>query len=1434
MKPAALLLLWAALVRSAAAFRARAARCGISRCLYGGRSSPALSAEDSASPAQLTTTNAPLKLKFTPRADARLVQLITPPPNLTGDLHVGNALNLVCSDVYLRHAELTQRMVYARFGSDHAGHGLERIINRRLGVDRPPGERVREAMRHCESVKASHVETIRSLGVDWLYDCWTLGSRSKQVTREAFVSLCREGHISERLYPTFAKLTDQGVVFLDAADVRVVEGPVEVYVSTLKVVGGPGTVDPTKPGPAAPCEGMTTGRVENANGDDTVTVYTSVPGLLHATAAVAVGGEEYQRLGGGMAVLPGSDRCVPIIPSGRASADGATLVIPGYSHEDFQLAWKHRLEVVDITDRQGRLKNVPSDLSGLTLQEAAKHALAFFNHYSTVQGAVPTLISDESCQVLVVPAPHWLLDVGVIAQPALEALGRLDVDPPSRIAFLRQRLESTQPWCVSRNGWWGLRVPVWYLRKDGATVALPATSSEEAENLASEKLGRPLADARKDGYTLEQDSRTLDTWFSSALWPIISRPDPNVINQLFTGEVPDAGGNKSPEVKTKKVLYTCYDILHSWVARMLMLCPWFNGGELPFDRLVLHGLVQDSQGKKMSKSHGNTITAEEFVRRFGPLNGFADLTQPSALDELIARVTGRKVNNVDPLAVAQARLTLATAASKANVCHDIDAYGGRVKALLKKFAQITNYMAGVCEKEKVTRMWDLQQADEGAVRLVETAIDAALARAGRAVGDCIEQFEFRKAFENIEKYVAVVSHYAIPSHRHGDYGVAALSRRYRDLVRVVTPFAPQLTHSMRLPLGLRETGELMEWPRFGPADPEAEGAFDAIDSAVRQLRRQALEGAQEANVAVPQAYAAVLEAHKPLLAYLLKLTRTAQLQPLLSERQLEVAAGRPGNPLAPVAVVRVRAPLGVVLLDVGREHVRDQGVKRALELLVPVEVDRAALAVLQHPDGALLVHGPPPAVGRPHDVAVLEVGRVRVVQHVVGRGGRVVARERNRVLRRDLRGVRCRGVVEGSALGDPADRLGVLRVGGEAHGVGEQVEGRAQATRANDGSRLSGPVCLLHSLFYDRFEVRRDVHVAPADDPGDLLQVEVHDGANLQQPHRHAHRAEALGPDEQPLAQPLRVLVGVEREDQLQLVAAEGHLRLRPLEPDEVHVRHVDHVGQDEPVVDGNQLVPRVPRRQRLAVVAALAQVHHHDVAVVAIEVADPQVEDADAMHVAHWEEAGVVVAAGLLAVHELLQGARLPLGPGVDIFDEALVAGVLKRGVARLDHGGVGHAADPAIGRVEQIGGHLPAGALAGEHAGPKPLLVQLPFVATGIAGRKRLFVDGLEDCAALAVLVVEQQRTCAIHRQLRLDVALQRQRYLVDDALHVPRRLDARPPNPGARVLLAHGPEQPVLGLALPHVRLHRAVVGQLHPLVVDPQVADPRARREVELLD
>eukprot|EP00371_Babesia_bovis_P003157 XP_001611804.1 tRNA synthetases class I (I, L, M and V) family protein [Babesia bovis T2Bo] len=794
----------------------------------------------------------------------RKVQLITPPPNLTGDLHIGNALNIVCSDIYLRYCELNKCWVNARFGSDHAGHGLESIINKQVGDNATDEEKVQAALKHCKTMRQNHLNTLQALGVNWLDQGWTLGTQSRNMTLKAFVELYQQGHIKEHLYPTLSVVTSDGLKFLDIADVDFITQNVTLYYIELGLKSkmdeqGVNSVDNTLP--------------------TSIKAYCLQPTLLDAAVAVGVPEELWETYKDMVAVIPETNRQLPFIPVKGITDTKFEFVIPGYSERDFQLAWEHGLEIINVTDEYGRMTNCTADIMGMDIETANKYMANRFVADGTIECQIPM---KGGSKAYVTPAPQWILDMTAITPYGLRAVEKLKIEPDTRRQLLVQRLQSKHPWCISRNGWWGIQVPIWRISRNKEVHTIAAMSQEDAIAKVAKQIGISPTDLSANGYTVEQDKRTLDTWFTSALWPMWTAENgvvDDIASQLNASSVdhqdtqqPDDGDldTKDPvlQLDVTRLLYTGYDILHSWVARMLALCTKLNESRLPFDKLVLHGIINDTKGKKMSKSWGNTVTATQFIQSFEQLKGFPDMSKPSKTHTMLQSVFGDDIY-YNPLAVAQARLALASAASKANACHDVEAYRGRIKSMLKKLAQLTKYVQMTVDQKGIKSLYDLDGPSKG---FITDAVVAGLGRCGSEVGTAIEAFEFRKAVEELEKAVYTYSEYAIPAHRIMFCNDTVLIRQYVALMQLFMPFLPQLLLQMSMPLKLNTTGDLFHWPDYKNVDPYALQGFDAIEDALRQLRRHVLEANTATIITVNPCYKQHLTDAKEYLDHLLKLT----------------------------------------------------------------------------------------------------------------------------------------------------------------------------------------------------------------------------------------------------------------------------------------------------------------------------------------------------------------------------------------------------------------------------------------------------------------------------------------------------------------------------------------------------------------------------------
>ena len=505
--------------------------------------------------------------------------IMIPPPNVTGRLHMGHALQSTLQDLLTRWRRMQGRNALWLPGTDHAGIATQLMVERELAAEGLTREALgREAfLARMWSWKEHYHGNIRRqldlLGAscDWTRERFTLDEGLSRAVREAFVLLYAAGKIKRGEYlVNWSTGLDTAI-----SDLEVEMRPVRDKLWRV----------------AYSLEGS----------DERLTVATTRPETILGDTALAVHPEDerYRHLIGRRAIVPVGGRSIPIVADEsveREFGTGVVKVTPFHDLADFELGRRHELPGLTVIDRRGRMTPAAGrDFEGLDVDAARELVL----ERARSEGA---LVSEEDyqhnvgfCQrsgVRVQPlvSTQWFCDVSEMAAAALAANrdGRLELVPASWGKTWEHWLENIRPWCISRQLWWGHQIPAWY---DEAGSCFVARTREEAVRLAgTEKL--------------TQDQDVLDTWFSSALWP------------FSTLGWPDA---ESPDLRTfypTTVLVTGFDILFFWVARMVMTGLHFTG-ECPFSRVHLTGLVRDADGVKMSKTKGNVLDPEDLVNEYG-------------------------------------------------------------------------------------------------------------------------------------------------------------------------------------------------------------------------------------------------------------------------------------------------------------------------------------------------------------------------------------------------------------------------------------------------------------------------------------------------------------------------------------------------------------------------------------------------------------------------------------------------------------------------------------------------------------------------------------------------------------------------------------------------------------------------------------------------
>ncbi|CAM6124860.1 unnamed protein product [Calypogeia fissa] len=514
-----------------------------------------------------------------------------PPPNVTGALHMGHAMFVALEDIMTRHWRMRGRPSLWVPGTDHAGIATQLVVEKLLasqGVKRADLGREEFTKRVWEwkyKYGGTITNQMRRLGAscDWEREHFTLDDQLSKAVVEAFVRLHEKGLIYRGSYMVNWSPNLQTAV--SDLEVEYSEEPGTLFYFKYPVADG--------------------------STEDFLPVATTRPETVLGDTAVAVHplDERYSKYVGKMAVVPMSGgRKIPIIADeyvDREFGTGALKITPGHDPNDYAIGQKVGLPVINILNKDGTLNENAGDYRGLDRFVARKQLWEDFERLglaikkeSRIQRVPRSQRGGEVIEPLV--SKQWFVTMEPLAQKGLEAVenGDLRIIPERFEKIYNQWLTNIKDWCISRQLWWGHRIPVWYVRGvEGAEVEYIVARNEEG---AYAKARSMYGDTVK----LEQDPDVLDTWFSSGLWP------------FSTLGWPDTSDEDLQRFYPTTVLETGHDILFFWVARMVMLGIEFTG-KSPFSTVYLHGLVRDSQGRKMSKTLGNVIDPLETIQEYG-------------------------------------------------------------------------------------------------------------------------------------------------------------------------------------------------------------------------------------------------------------------------------------------------------------------------------------------------------------------------------------------------------------------------------------------------------------------------------------------------------------------------------------------------------------------------------------------------------------------------------------------------------------------------------------------------------------------------------------------------------------------------------------------------------------------------------------------------
>ncbi len=510
--------------------------------------------------------------------------IVMPPPNVTGSLHIGHALNNTFQDVLVRYKKMKGFDVLWVPGTDHAGIATQMVVERELAKEGLTKEKlgkehfVEKIWEFKEKSGDRIVEQIGRLGFipDWSTQRFTMDDGFSDAVKHVFVDLYKKGLIRR----------DNRLVNYDP-ELKTAISDLEVEQKEV-----PGNYWHIK--------------YPFKNGGGHIVVATTRPETMFGDTAVAVHPEDkrYKNLIGSEVELPLTGRFIPVITdeySDPEKGSGAVKITPSHDFNDFEVGKRHDLPLVNIFDEDMRLnENVPEKYRGLERFEARKKLVAdleaggFLEKTESVSHTVP--YGDRSGAVIEPRImEQWYMDVKQLAAKAVKSVKKGDMVfyPKFWESTYFQWMNNIEPWCISRQLWWGHQVPAWY-GPDGEVFV------EEDEKTAFESASRHYG----EDVVLKRDPNVLDTWFSSALWPFVTMNWGTNDNSLFQKYYPTT------------VLITGFDIIFFWVARMAMMGLQFTG-KPPFTDIFIHGLIRDENGEKMSKTKGNVIDPLEVADEFG-------------------------------------------------------------------------------------------------------------------------------------------------------------------------------------------------------------------------------------------------------------------------------------------------------------------------------------------------------------------------------------------------------------------------------------------------------------------------------------------------------------------------------------------------------------------------------------------------------------------------------------------------------------------------------------------------------------------------------------------------------------------------------------------------------------------------------------------------
>ena len=755
---------------------------------------------------------------FMPRGDGESYCIMLPPPNVTGRLHMGHAFQHSLMDVLIRVNTMRSRRALWQCGTDHAGIATQIVVENQLrknGVERERMERedfVREVWDWKRSSGSAIGEQMRRLGtaMDWSRERFTLDEGLSRAVNEVFVRLFEEGLI----YRGTRLVNWDPVLKTAVSDLEVKSEEEEGHMWHVRY---PLADQPERH----------------------VVVATTRPETMFGDTAVAVHPEDgrYRDLVGKRIALPLSGRDIEIVADGHVDPEfgsGCVKITPAHDFHDYEVGLRHELPMISVFDEAARLNdNAPPAFRGMHRDEARKKLVEELQGAGLLEKVEPramTVPRGERTGAVLEPrlTKQWFVHVGPLAAPAMEAVrdGRIRFIPDNWSKTYFAWMENIQDWCISRQLWWGHRIPVWYGDNDDEAYA------GHDEDDARRRHGLP------PDKPLRQDADVLDTWFSSALWPFSTLGWPRQ-------------GEDMKSFYPTNVLVTGFDIIFFWVARMIMMGLKFTG-DVPFREVYVHGLVRDATGRKMSKSYGNILDPLDLIDGIDieslVANRTGSLLRPSDAPAIEKETRRQFPEGIMPYGADALRFTFAALATGGR---DIRFDTGRIQGYRNFCNKLWNATRFVLAQSQQEGQRDTGSPGLGSVqaRWMESTLHGAVARMNRQLDD----YRFDLAAQTLHSlvwdhycdwYLEMAKPMLRANSEQAEETRLMLLRSLACILRLAHPLLPFITETLWQKVAPRcglEAGPLLRqgYPKAEhyAADKEAEREMEWMQSVVVGIRR---------------------------------------------------------------------------------------------------------------------------------------------------------------------------------------------------------------------------------------------------------------------------------------------------------------------------------------------------------------------------------------------------------------------------------------------------------------------------------------------------------------------------------------------------------------------------------------------------------------------